>query len=379
MLIPKSDFIGLDQITHLCAGGETPMLKTHQEAVARFFADKALGEAGRERFEATYRRCKEKVAHLFGVQPEEIAFLASSSEGINLLAHALTWQPGDNVVVCDVEFPSDVLPWARLKQQGVEVRVISQHNWAINLEELAAKIDRRTRVVDVSYVSYFTGQRLPLETLSKLVRASNALLVVDATHAAGAVPVQAGYADILVSSCYKWLLGVHGLGIFYWNRERLPDLEPPFVGWHTGLSIPDWQEPTAYSPRPDADKFVPGNPSFISLYILENALDRILQIGIPTIEHHVLRLSGQVWQGVHELGWELMTPYPPEQRAGNVCFMVEDVQTITTELAQQGILVWGSYAGVGGRIRVSTHLYNDKADVERFLSALQSVSSENRK
>src|SRR5262245_42777354 len=152
MLIPKSDFIGLENIAHLCAGGETPILKTHQAAIARFLADKALGELSRERFQMTYRRCKEKVARLLEVSPEEIAFLSSSSEGINLMAHALDWQPGDNVVVAEIEFPSDILPWTRLQKQGVEVRLVSPRHWAITLEELAAAMDAQTRVVDISHV-----------------------------------------------------------------------------------------------------------------------------------------------------------------------------------------------------------------------------------
>jgi selenocysteine lyase/cysteine desulfurase len=228
-------------------------------------------------------------------------------------------------------------------------------------------------VVNFSQVSYFTGQRLPLGQLSELVRDSQALLVVDATHAAGVVPVEAGYADVLVSSCYKWLLGAHGVGIFYWNRERLPDLEPPFLGWHTGVTIPDWQEPTRYRLRPDANRFVPGNPNFIGLYILENALDQLLRLGITAIEQHALHLSGRVWEGLQQGGWEVMTPREPAQRAGNVCFMAPNIEAITGGLAERGVLVWGSYGGVG-RVRVSTHLYNDEADVARFLSALEEIA-----
>jgi selenocysteine lyase/cysteine desulfurase len=376
MLIPKTSFIGLEEITHLCAGGETPMLKSHQAAIDRFFADKVLGEESRARLEATYQRCKAQAAQLLGVEPESIAFVSSASEGVNLIAHALEWRPGDNVVVCDVEFPSDVLPWTTLQRQEVEIRTVSQRDWLIHLEDIEAAIDERTRVVDVSHVSYFTGQRLPLDRLSEIVRASNALLIVDATHAAGAVPVQASYADILVSSCYKWLLGVHGTAIFYWNRERLPDLEPPFLGWHTGVTIPDWQAPTRYTLRPNADRFVPGNPSFISLYVLENALDQLLKVGMPAIEAHVLNLSGQVWAGLDQAGWQVMTPREPAQRAGNICFLAPNVGAVTTGLAERGVLVWGSYGGVGGRIRVSTHLYNTEADVERLLVALNDVRSE---
>lgn len=372
MLIPKSEFIGLDGWTHLCAGGETPVLKSHRDAIERFFEDKVLGEESRARLEAVSRRCKERVAALFRVDADDIALLSSTSEGINLIAHALSWEPGDNVVVADVEFPSDVLPWTRLKDRGVEIRVLKNRNWRIEPDHIEAAMDERTRVVAISHVSYFTGQRQPLAELSRLVRSGNAILSVDATHAAGVVPVEARYADILVSSCYKWLLGVHGVGIFYWNRERLPDLQPPFLGWHTPDSLPGWRDPGGFTPRRDAGRFEPGNEGFIGVYILDNALERILAIGIPAIEKHALRLSGMVWEGLNDMGWEVMTPPEPHRRAGNVCFMADDVRAVTAALEARNILIWGSYGGVG-RARVSTHLYNDEEDVERFLKAMRAL------
>ena len=113
------------------AGGETPILKSHQDAVSRFFHDKAGGDNGRQRFEETYLECKEKAGRLLNVSPEEIAFLSSTSEGVNLLAHALDWESGDNVVVADLEFPSDVLPWTRLERLGVELRLVRHRNWRV--------------------------------------------------------------------------------------------------------------------------------------------------------------------------------------------------------------------------------------------------------
>jgi cysteine desulfurase/selenocysteine lyase len=359
-------------VVHLAAGGETPPLRSHQEAVDRFWADKALGEASRARLEEVYHRCKGRAAQLLGTTADQIALLSSSSEGINMVAHALEWRPGDNVVLADVEFPSDVLPWTRLMGQGVEIRIARHRGWAVNMEDIAAVVDERTRVLAISQVSYFTGQRLSLAALSKLARDNQALLVVDATHSAGVVQVEASLADILVTSCYKWLLGVHGVAIFYWNRRRLPDLEPPFLGWNSGVTIPSWRTPTEVTLRPDADRFLPGNPSFISIYVLDNALELILKVGVPAIGEHALALSGQVWEGLAAGGWEMMTPGGDENRAGNVCFIAPDVDRITAALAQRGILVWGSYAGVN-RVRVSTHLYNDSTDVERFLSALSTI------
>lgn len=372
MLIPKTEFIGLEDLVHLATGGESPILKSHQKAVDRFFADKGLGEESRERQEETFRRCKEKVAQLLSGTADDVTFLSSASEGINLVAHALDWRPGDNVVVGDVEFPSDVLPWTHLESAGVEVRIVRHRDWRLELDDIATAIDERTRVVAISYVSYFTGQRQDLPALSRLVRGSNALLLLDATHAAGVVPVDAHYADILVSSCYKWLLGVHGVGIFYWNQKRVPNLTPPFLGWNTGETIPNWDAPTDYTFRSGADRFLAGNPNFMGLYILENALDTLDQIGPDAIETHALLLSGKIHDGLRELGWQVMTPRQPAERAGNICFIAPDIDAVTTRLAENNVLIWGGYGGVT-RVRVSAHLYNDEQDVERFLDVLGGV------
>jgi selenocysteine lyase/cysteine desulfurase len=234
-LIAKSEFVGLENITHLAAGGETPMLKSHRQAIDQFMIDKSRGEEARNLEADMVELAREKCSRLFSVRPEEITFLSNASEGINNLAYGLEWRSGDNVVVVDVEFPSGLLPWTRVENLGVEVRVVKHKNWFVELEDIAALIDERTRVVCISHVSMFTGQRIDLESLSRLVRSSNALLLLDATHAAGVVPVDASLADIMVSSCYKWLLGVHGAAVFYVNRDRLPDFFPPFLGWNSSV------------------------------------------------------------------------------------------------------------------------------------------------
>lgn len=372
MLIDPSKFIGTDGITHLCTGGESPMLKTHLDAVHRFSKDKLLGEGGIARRLKVSEGCKEKVGRLFGVPATDIAFLSSASEAINLLVYALDWSPGDNVVVADVEFPSDVLPWTLLKEQEVELKIINNNKWHIDLDALDEAIDENTKVVNVSHVSYFTGQRLPLKELSEIVHRKNALLCLDVTHSAGVVPIEAQYADFVVSSCYKWLMATHGVGIFYWNRERVPNLKPPFVGWNTPASMPDWRDPSNYIPRKNATRFTPGNENWLGVYILDNALDCLLGIGIEKIEEHVLELSSRVWHGLTDMGWEVITPIAPEERAGNVCFTAADVNVVTKALEARDVLIFGAYGGVG-RARVSTHFYNSHSDVDRLFEAMQEI------
>ena len=264
---------------------------------------------------------------------------------------------------------TEYLPWTRLQDQGVEIRIVHHQDWSVSVSDLGGAIDSDTRVVAVSHVSFLTGERLRLEELVEVVRPSNALLSVDATHATGVVEVQANQADILVSSCYKWLLGVHGLAIFYCNQTRQPHLKPPFLGWHTGTSFGDWQDPTRYSTRSEAARFEPGNPSFIGIYVLNNALDRLLEIGMPRIENYITSLADRVWNGIQALGLELMTSQDGSRRAGNVCFATPNSEAVAEWLGQKGVLVWPG----SGRVRISTHLYNTVEDVDRLLSALKEM------
>lgn len=371
-LIPKSEFIGIDDNAHLCAGGESPMLKSHRQAVDRFMFDKSRGELARELEAERVEQARSKCARLFSVNADEITFLSNSSEGINNVAYGLDWQAGDNVVIVDVEFPSGILPWTRLESRGVEIRIVRHRQWQIDLEDISAQIDTCTRVVAISQVSMLTGQRIDVAALSQTVRSSNALLLLDATHAAGVVPVDARLADVMVSSCYKWLLGTHGAAVFFVNRQTLPDFEPPFLGWNSSASHGGWEQPTQFTLQPTLHRFQPGNAGFISIYILDNALDRLLEIGIDHIESHALALSGQLRAAVDELGFELMTPAPDVQRAGNVSFLADNLESIRAQLERRQVLVWGAYAGFG-RLRISTHLYNDSDDIKRCIAALQAT------
>ncbi len=369
-LVSKDDFLHVSAVAHLCAGGETAVLRSHEAAVARFFAQKSAGMAGREDgLMGTLERCRARAAALLGVDAADIAFLDSATDGINQLAAGLDWRAGDNVVVEDIEYPSDIYPWTRLAPLGVEVRIARQWGEEPTLERLAAAMDDRTRVLSISQVSFLTGRRYRLEDLRALADRFGALLSVDATHAAGVVPVPARYADVLVSSCYKYLLGVHGAAIFYRNPARLADLPPQTIGWHSITGARSVADPAAYALAPDASRFEAGNPPFMALAILENALEYLEAVGIERIEQHVLALGGKLWSVLHERGLTLLTPEDAARRGPNICFACDEPAALVHALAERGVLVWGG----DGRIRVSFHLYNDEVDIERLLAALDAV------
>jgi cysteine desulfurase/selenocysteine lyase len=368
-LVATDEFVGLENIAHLCAGGEAPFLKSHLAALERFATDKSAGMAGRDRMFDTYQATKEHLAWLVNRPVSDIALLGSASEGVNLVAHTVDWREGDNVVVGDVEFPSMLYPWTNLADRGVELRIIRSRDRLLDLDDMRAAVDERTRVVAVSQVSFLTGQRLSLPTVADIAWQRGARLLVDATHALGAVAVDANYCDFLVSSCYKWLLAAHGVGIFVWNRSRVPEILPPNLGWHSVSKSGGWENPTLTTLRPDSDRFEMGNPSFPSHYILRNALERLAGVPARDVESHVVDLAGVVRGGLVDRDFQVITPEGPSSHAGDVCFETQSAGAITRQLANQEILVWGSE----GRIRISTHLYNSSADVERLFASLDHV------
>lgn len=369
-LVDTADFLRVPNVAHLCAGGETAILRSHSDAVQRFFEGKSDGMAGRlEGTMGLLHRVRERAASLLDVPARDVAFLSSSTDGLNQLANGLDWQPGDNIVVEDIEFPSGIYPWTRLEQRGVEVRVVRQWGADASLDRLADAVDGRTRVLATSHVSYLTGRRYDLEQLAAIAHEAGALLSIDATHAAGVLPVAARHADIVVSSCYKFLLGVHGAALFYCNPERLSDLQPQQIGWNSTASQRGVQDPTGFTPRADATRFEAANPPFIALAVLDNALTYIQDIGVARIEQHVLALGDLLWDGLAARGIQPISPRDPQRRGPNVAFLWPDPALLTAQMAERGVLIWGD----SGRVRVSFHVYNDQADIERFLEAFDDV------
>ena len=371
-LVPKSDFIGLDQHIHLAAGGQTPNLVSHLDVLHRFAITKGTGLKGQEENTAVRARAAARCADLLGCEPDDIGFPSSVAHAMGLLADSLPWQPGDNVVVEAWEFPSLINPWLAQRERGLEIRMLEPDGWRAPLEQVRATVDERTRVLALSHVSYLTGERHDLAAYSKIARDTGALFVVDSSHALGAVPVLAPLADFVFSCCYKWVLGIQGTAIAYWNRSRVPDWRPRMTGWHSVSPRPPLERRHGPDPLDDGRVFEPGNPTYVGLFVLDNALEYLSRLPPATVEAHDLDLSGQVRDGLLGLGLEVTTPGAPEERAGNTCFATIKAGQIRQALEARGVLVTGE----DERVRISTHLYNDSDDIEQALAALSEVLQE---
>src|SRR5687768_2123527 len=160
-LVAKSDFLNLERVAHLGAGGETPFLKSHLRALERFATDKSEGMEGRERFTEQAEETKRLLAPLLGCQADDLGLPHSVAQAVNMVVGGLNIKPGENVVMERWEFPSVLYPWLNERERGVEVRVLESEPegaYRASLERVRAAIDERTRVIAISQVSYFSGE-----------------------------------------------------------------------------------------------------------------------------------------------------------------------------------------------------------------------------
>ena len=368
MLAPTADFLHLDHVTHLAAGGQTPMLVAAEAALQRFARAKGTGLAGQRENDRVRASVAARVAALVGAAPDDIGFPSSVAHGVSLVADSLDWREGDNVVMERWEFPSLMNPFLAARRRGVEVRTVTPEPGTMRapLARFAEAIDARTRVVAVSHVSFLTGERHDLEAYAALARKAGALFVVDASHALGSVPVHAPVADLLVGCCYKFLLGIHGAAIAYWNRSRLPGWRPALTGWHSVGWRPPFEAPGEVATLATGQAFEPGNPSYASLYVLDASLGYLQQVGLDRVFAHTLAMSGDLRARLVARGLPVTTPAPAAERAGSIAFLADEPHAIRRRLEETGVLVTGEL----GRVRASVHLYTSPAALDRLLAVL---------
>lgn len=288
-------------------------------------------------------RARASYARLVGAAVGDVAVAATVSELVGLIAASLP--DGARVVVPDVEFTSNLFPWLAQQHRGVEVVTVPT-------DRLLDAIDRRTDVVALSAVQSSTGEVADLVAASAAARAAEALLVVDATQAAGWLPLDAGLADAVVTHTYKWLMSPRGAALAAFGerlRERMPAIH---AGWYAGEQVHD----SFYGPplrlAADARRF-DSSPAWFSWVGAAPALELVEQIGVEAIRDHDVALANRFRAG---LG------LPP----GDSAIVSTTVAGAAQRLEAAGIRA----ATRAGSLRVSFHLYTTVADVDAALDAL---------
>jgi cysteine desulfurase/selenocysteine lyase len=372
MLTPESrlaDFPALAKMAYLNSAAESIPPVCVPEALAQYARDKGLGMRGRGPHNATLEACREVAARMVGLQTDEVSFCSCSSEAYNLLANALHLGPDDEVVITDLDFPAGATPWLNAATPP-KVHLWKARDGALDANDLPALLNERTRLVQVSLVSFFNGHRLDWAPFIAAVRAQapHAKVAVDITQALGRVELDCTDFDILISSTHKWVLGIHG-GCIVGIPKKENKITTHAGGWFHLENAFDADRFERAVPKQGAASFSVGMPNYAAIYALNASLRYIENVDVANIAAHADPLVEQLEAGLRALGLTPMAAQRTGNFSGILAFQHDRSDAIHKVLEAAEVHVMNQ----AGRMRMALHGYNTTADVEQFLGVLETA------
>lgn len=327
-------------------------------------------------------RARKEFGRLIGASVDDVACVPNVTSGLAAVASALRLKPGQNVVVSELNFPTNVYMWHSLKEKGLvsEVRVLKPENGQIPLSGFEKAIDNKTAAVSIDYVSWINGCREDVPNVTRLAHSHGAVMIVDAFHAVGVFPVDVRKlgVDVLTCGTYKWLMGPHGTAFLYVSHEVLDRLEPSIVGWH-GISdsvvarVQSKQDTFGRSfdlsrvePAKDATRFEWGTWSVITVAGARAAVEFTLKYPPEDRAPKIERLNERLLNGVRKKMNKITSPEEKERRSGIVTFEVDGAAKVAQKLQQEGVVV----APRVNVLRVSPHFYNTEEEIDILLQKI---------
>ena len=315
-------------------------------------------------YRGEWERARQRFATLIGADADEIAIVDHTSRGSNLIVQMLPVPASGNLVVDDFTYPSSIYPWLLAPRSHIEVRQVHARGNVVSVDDIAGVVDDDTIAISVSHVSPKSGFRHDLATLGEIAHAHGAFLVVDAAQSAGVIQLDVRRlgVDFLTTCAMKWLLGAPGVGFLFVGREHVDRFEPPQVGYAGVVRAPGAAVDDPLEFRAGARRHEQGMPSLAGVAASRAGLDLLLEVGIDSIEQHVLELTGQCVDGLLGRDLRVYTRMQASQRAGVVALPVVQGQRVVAFLRERAVDVWTDPSET--LLRIDPHVFNDAGDLD---------------
>ena len=316
-----------------------------------------------------------KLGALIHAEAEEIAFCGSIAQGVNTAAWSIPFQPGDNMILCDREFSSNVFPWLHMgKLRGVEVRIVPHDGGGLTVERLQQYADDRTRAVAVSAVEFGDGFRTDLKAIGEWCDMHHAYLAVDTAQSLGILPMDVRECNIsFLAGCgAKWMMSGFGTGFLYMKKERVERTEPPFPA---ADSMDRPADSIDYSPKykASAARFETGAQNLPGIVALGATLDLCNAIGYEKIYAVSKDVSSYFVERLLEMGIAVAPCAQNEAtRSSIVSFAMPDPQAVKTYLEKHHVTCQVRI----GLIRTGIHGYNTRQEVDCFCELLKTFKNQ---
>jgi selenocysteine lyase/cysteine desulfurase len=307
---------------------------------------------------------------------DRVALVGNTSDALNIIASGLEWNPGDRILLNDLEFPANIYPYNHLRSLGVEIDIIHCPDGRVTPEAIYAALRPRTRLLALSAVQYLSGYLADLFVLGEICRSRGILFVVDGIQAVGAVSidVQEMRIDALAAGAPKWQMGPQGIGFLYLTEELQARIHQKYLGWlavENPFNFSDFDQAPAASAR----RYEGGTINIPGMWGYHAALRTFLEYGMSLVEGHILALTQRLvdeFQSVE--GAQLISPTELRERAGIVT--IQPPEGIDPEASFKALFDRGIIVSLRqGRLRYSPHFYNSIEEITTAVEATKECFS----
>ncbi|MCB9450355.1 MAG: aminotransferase class V-fold PLP-dependent enzyme [Anaerolineaceae bacterium] len=316
----------------------------------------------------------DKIAPLIGAPPGSVLIHQNASIANSILFSALDFSDTrrNKVVISDMDFPSDVYVLRGWLPDHMTIQTVrTPDGITLDPDELLDAIDERTRLVSLSHVLFKSAYILPAAAIVEKAHRVGAQVVFNGYHSAGVIPVDvtAMGVDFYVGGTLKWLCGGPGGVFMYVRPDLLTALRPKVTGWFAH------QQPFAFdldnfTLREDAYRLMNGTPGVASLYAIQPGVDIIIQVGVEAIRAKSMRQTTLLIELAEAQGYDIVSPRPPEQRAGTVTIRPPEAYAVSRELLARNIII--DYRE-GAGIRVAPHFYTSDDEIRLTIAAMADI------
>ncbi len=320
------------------------------------------------------REIGDDIAPLLNAVPGSVLLQQNASIANSILFSALDFSdPRRNrVVISDMDFPSDSYVLRQWLPPGVQVHMLrSRDGIGLDIDELLAAIDERTRLVSLSHVLFRSGCILPAQTIVARAHAVGAQVLLNGYHSVGVIPVdvQASGVDFYIGGTLKWLCGGPGGVFLYVRPDLLAGLQPQVSGW-LALQQPFAFDSEDFSLRDDIGRLQNGTPGIAAFYAVRPGLEIIRQVGVAAIRRKSLRQTALLVELAQRAGHELGSPLEPERRAGTVTLQPAHAWEVSRELLARDFII--DYRE-GAGIRIAPHFYTTDDEVRGIMQNIDDI------
>jgi L-cysteine/cystine lyase len=373
----------IDDMTYLNTGWSGPSPVYVVDAIkSRLELESFNGPTSPEILESGQKimsESKDLVSQLFKCQREEVMLTDNTTDGINVILNGLPWKPGDEVVLCDLEHPSILLPAYNLQSaRGVRLRMVTIDLGANSnniRQSFASVITGRTRLVMFSHIQYSTGLRMPVAAIASIAHKVGARVLVDGAQGPGHVELDMNAlgVDFYSSPGQKWLLGPDQTGALFIRHNLIPEIQPSRIGF--GFSSNFNTEGRFDAVTNSIDKFSMSTTSAPLRAGYNAAVAKILDQNMTKIEKRNLELSSILKHALTSVkGVRVLSPLDGAECSALTTFKMDGVDSnkATFKLWKKDKIVVRAIESQKG-IRVSTAFFNTEDEIHRLIDAIRQL------